>query len=106
MYFGSQNVTQVNGQGPDNGSQYRSILFYQNAEEKRILEEKKAEVAETVRKPVAAEIYPFQKFWVAEDYHQNYERLHPEHPYIQNVSKPRYQRFKAKFPELIKENAH
>ena len=106
VYFGSQNVTQVNGQGPDNGSQYRSILFYQNAEEKRILEEKKAEVAETVRKPVAAEIYPFQKFWVAEDYHQNYERLHPEHPYIQNVSKPRYQRFKAKFPELIKENAH
>ena len=106
VYFGSQNVTQVNGQGPDNGSQYRSILFYQNAEEKRILEEKKAEVAETVRKPVAAEIYPFQKFWVVEDYHQNYERLHPEHPYIQNVSKPRYQRFKAKFPELIKENAH
>ena len=106
VYFGSQNVTQVNGQGPDNGSQYRSILFYQNAEEKRILEEKKAEVAETVSKPVAAEIYPFQKFWVAEDYHQNYEKLHPEHPYIQNVSKPRYQRFKAKFPELIKENAH
>ncbi|WP_341199484.1 peptide-methionine (S)-S-oxide reductase MsrA [Croceibacter atlanticus] len=106
VYFGSQNVTQVNGQGPDNGSQYRSILFYQNAEEKRILEEKKAEVAETGSKPVAAEIYPFQKFWVAEDYHQNYERLHPEHPYIQNVSKPRYQRFKAKFPELIKENAH
>ena len=52
---------------------------------------------------VAAEVYPFIKFWIAEDYHQNYEKRHPEDPYVQNVSIPRLNRFKAKFPELLKD---
>jgi len=55
---------------------------------------------------VAAEIKPFEKFWIAEAYHQNYEVQHPENPYIQNVSIPRINRFKAKFPELLKANSH
>jgi len=106
VYYGSQNPTQVNGQGPDNGSQYRSIVFYQNKEQKDIIEKVSKEVAKDYDKPLAAEILPFQKFWIGEDYHQNYERLHPENPYIQNVSIPRFNKFKKKFPELLKPNAH
>lgn len=106
VYFGSQNPTQVNGQGPDIGKHYRSIIFYQSEKQKQTIEEVKAEVAKNYDKPIAAEVLPFQKFWKAEDYHQNYERNHPENPYIQNVSIPRINRFKHKFPELLKENAH
>ncbi|WP_026837800.1 peptide-methionine (S)-S-oxide reductase MsrA [Gillisia sp. JM1] len=106
VYYGSQNATQANGQGPDMGSQYRSILFFQNDEQKEIINSVSSEVAKNYDKPLAAEILPFQKFWIAEDYHQNYERLNPESSYIQNVSIPRYKRFKKKFPELLKPNAH
>lgn len=106
VYFGSQNPTQVNGQGPDIGKHYRSIIFYQNEKQKQTIEEVKAEVAKNYDKPIAAEILPFQKFWKAEDYHQNYERNHPENPYIQNVSIPRINRFKEKFPELLKDKEH
>lgn len=106
VYFGSQDPTQVNGQGPDRGSQYRSIIFYQNEEQKKIIEEVKAEVAKNYDEPIAAEILPFQKFWKAEDYHQDYEKNNPNNPYIQKVSIPRLNRFKAKFPELLKEDAH
>ena len=106
VYFGSQNVTQVNGQGPDRGSQYRSILFYQNETQRKIIEAKKAEVAKTVNRPVAAEVYPFQKFWVAEDYHQNYAKNNPNNPYVRGVSIPRFKRFAEKFPGLLKEDAH
>ena len=101
VYFGSQNVTQVNGQGGDRGSQYRSIIFYQNDEQKNIILEKKEALAKKLNEKIAAEVYPFQKFWVAEDYHQDYERLHPNDGYIRNVSVPRLNRFKEKFPELI-----
>jgi len=106
VYFGSQNPTQINGQGPDKGSQYRSIIFYQNEEQKQIIESKKEALAKELNTKIAAEVYPFQKFWVAEDYHQNYEKLHPENPYVQNVSIPRLNKFKAKFPELLKESKH
>lgn len=106
VYYGSQDPTQVNGQGPDIGSQYRSIIFYQNQEQKETIENVKAEVSQNYDKPLAAEILPFQKFWVAEDYHQNYERNNPNNPYIQNVSIPRLNRFKEKFPQLLKEGAH
>ena len=103
VYFGSQNPKQVNGQGPDRGSQYRSIIFYQNDTQKKIIEKKKGALAKELNATIAAEIYPFQKFWVGEAYHQNYERLHPNNGYIRNVSIPRLNRFKAKFPELLKE---
>ncbi|WP_100614238.1 peptide-methionine (S)-S-oxide reductase MsrA [Confluentibacter citreus] len=104
-YFASQNPTQVNGQGPDNGSQYRSIIFYQNEEQKQIILKKKEALAKKLNAKIAAEVYPFQKFWIAEDYHQNYEKLHPNNSYIRNVSIPRLKRFQANFPkELLKEN--
>lgn len=103
VYFGSQDPTQVNGQGNDRGSQYRSIIFYQNEEQKQIILKKKDALAKKLDTTIAAEVYPFQKFWVAEAYHQNYERLHPNNSYIQNVSVPRLNKFKAKFPQLIKD---
>ncbi len=106
VYFASQNVTQVNGQGNDRGSQYRSIIFYQNEAQKQIILKKKNALAKKLNVKIAAEVYPFQKFWIAENYHQNYERLHPNHPYIQNVSIPRLKRFKAKFPKALLKDAH
>ena len=106
VYFGSQNISQGNGQGNDRGSQYRSIIFYQNTEEKNIIANKiKALHKENPDRKVAAEVMPFQKFWIAEKYHQDYERLHPNNSYIQNVSIPRLKRFQKKFPELLKENS-
>ncbi len=105
VYFASQDVTQVNGQGNDRGSQYRSIIFYQNDAQKQIILKKKEALVKKRGVKIAAEVYPFQKFWVAEDYHQNYEKLHPNNGYIRNVSIPRLNRFKAKFPkELLKEH--
>ena len=104
VYFGSQNITQVNGQGPDRGSQYRSIIFYQNESEKKIIDDKIAELNKALSpEKVAAEVMPFEKFWIGEDYHQNYERLHPNQGYIRNVSIPRLKKFQAKFPELLKD---
>lgn len=105
VYFNSQNVTQVNGQGPDRGSQYRSILFYQNQEQKEIIDKKIATLNNQLEdQKVAAQVFPFEKFWIAEAYHQNYEKNNPTNPYIQNVSIPRLKKFKAKMPEVLKEN--
>ena len=103
VYFGSQNPTQINGQGPDNGTQYRSLLFYSNETEKQIIDQKiRALNKELAPSKIAAEVMPFKKFWLGEAYHQNYERLHPNQGYIQAVSIPRLNAFKAKFPELLK----
>ncbi|MFT6147583.1 MAG: peptide-methionine (S)-S-oxide reductase [Saprospiraceae bacterium] len=104
VYFGSQIITQVNGQGNDKGSQYRSIIFYQNDEEKAIIDTKVAALnKELTSEKVAAEVMEFQMFWIAEAYHQNYERLNPNQGYIRAVSVPRLKKFKARFPELIKD---
>lgn len=104
VYFGSQNPFQVNGQGPDKGSQYRSIIFYQNEEQKQIILKKKEALAKEYNADIAAEVYPFQRFWVAEDYHQDYERLNPNNRYVRAVSIPRLNKFKKRFPQLLKEN--
>ena len=102
VYFGSQDITQVNGQGPDNGSQYRSIIFYQNQDQKDEVIHKIKQLTKELNINIAAEVYPFLKFWQGEDYHQNYERLHPNNPYVKNVSIPRLLKFKQKFPQLLK----
>lgn len=104
VYFGSQNPTQVNGQGPDKGSQYRSIIFYNNAEQKNIVTNKKKTLSKQLNSEIAAEVKLFKKFWKAENYHQNYERLHPNNSYIKAISIPRLNRFKKKFPKLLKKN--
>jgi peptide-methionine (S)-S-oxide reductase len=86
VYFGSQNITQVNGQGPDRGSQYRSIIFYQSPEQKNIIDAKIAALNKQLAPDVvAAEVMPFEKFWEGEAYHQNYEKLHPNQGYIRKT---------------------
>ncbi len=101
IYYGTQNIEQVNGQGNDIGSQYRSIIFYSDANEKAIIDAKVAELKAKGLKP-AAEVTKFDKFWIAEDYHQDYERLHPNQSYIRAVSVPRLNRFKKDFPEFVR----
>ena len=102
VYFGSQNVTQQNGQGPDIGSQYRSIIFYQNEDQKAIIDTKMEALSKEYNKPLAAEVMAFDKFWMGEEYHQDYKVKNPNNPYIRNVSVPRYTKFKVRFPELLK----
>lgn len=104
VFFGSHDPTTLNRQGPDRGAQYRSIAFYQNEEEKKIIDTyiTGLEQAKAFPSPIVTQVVPFTKFWRAEDYHQDYERNHPENPYVQQVSIPRLKRFKANFPELLK----
>ena len=102
IYYATQNPFQFNGQGPDKGSQYRSIIFYSSTEEKNIAWDKKKSLEASSKKKVASEIKLFEKFWPAENYHQDYEKNHPNHPYIINVSKPRINKFTSRFPDLVK----
>jgi len=102
VYFGSQNISQINGQGPDMGAQYRSIIFYQNNHQKDLIFSKIKEIEKVSGSKIAAEVYPFRKFWVAEKYHQDFKKNNPNHPYIKNVSDPRFEDFKFKFEDLIK----
>ncbi|MGB2116037.1 MAG: peptide-methionine (S)-S-oxide reductase MsrA [Flavobacteriaceae bacterium] len=102
IYYATQNPFQFNGQGPDKGSQYRSIIFFSSTEEKNTAWNKKKSLEASSKKEVASEIKLFEKFWPAENYHQDYEKNHPNHPYIINVSKPRIYKFTSRFPDLVK----
>ncbi len=102
VYFASQNPTQVNGQGPDNGESYRSIIFYRNADEKMQAEKYITELQKKYKDPIAAELLPFKKFWLGEGYHQNYVERNPNAGYVQGESIPRIKRFQKQYPELIK----
>ena len=102
VYFGSQEPTQVNGQGPDHGSSYRSLIFYRSPSEKNQAIKYKGEIQKKYSRPIAAEIIPFEKFWPAEDYHQDYIKHNPDVPYVMGESLPRIRRFQKQFPDLIK----
>ena len=106
VFFGSHNPTTVNGQHPDYGTQYRSIAFYNNPEEKatinRIIKKLNKEVYQG---KIVTEVKKLKKFYEAEAYHQNFEKRNPNNSYVRNVSIPRLNRFKRKFPDLLKEEA-
>ncbi len=105
VFFASQDPTQVNGQGPDMGTSYRSIAFYRNATEKKLIEDyiAKLNASGKYSKPIATQVAPFTVFWKAEDYHQNYIQNHPEdNPYVTHESIPRIKRFQVQFPQLLK----
>jgi len=82
---------------------YESVKGVHDAGQKAIIATKKEALSKKLNVKIAAEVYPFQKFWIGENYHQNYERLHPNQGYIRNVSIPRLKRFQAKMPEVLKE---
>jgi len=103
VFFGSHNPTTKNGQYPDFGSQYRSIAFYKTDAEKKIIEAMIKGLNQSLYQgEIATEVTLFTKFHIAEEYHQNFEKLNPNNPYVKNVSLPRLNRFKKKFPALLK----
>lgn len=96
--------TELNRQGPDYGTQYRSVVFYGNDEQKR---EAEAYVADlTARKvfpsPIVTQIVPLKAFYVAEDYHQGYMERHPYSPYIVFNDAPKLVRLEKSFPQLYR----
>ncbi len=105
VYFASQDPTQVNGQGPDHGDSYRSVIFYKNEVERTQAEayKKQLDASGKYSDPIAVIIEPLRVFYPAEEYHQNYERLNPDNPYVRNVSVPRIKKMEEKFPQLLKQ---
>jgi peptide-methionine (S)-S-oxide reductase len=103
IYFAGQDPTQVNGQGPDNGIQYRSIAFYRNNSEKKIIEDYMKSIQPKYKEPIAAQILPFTKFWTGEAYHQNYIDKNPGQSYVQMVSIPEIKKLQKQYPQLVKQ---
>lgn len=104
VYFASQDPTQVNGQGPDIGAQYRSLVFYRNEAEKNMTINYIRQLNESgkYQQPITVQVVAFTKFWEAEPEHQDFVKLHPTNPYVLNESIPRIKRFQQQFPDLIK----
>ena len=96
--------TQLNRQGPDTGSQYRSAIFYSNDEQKRIAEAYVAQLdaAQVYSRKIVTQIAPFEAFYRAEEYHQEYLANHPNEPYIVYNDLPKLERLKQQFPELYR----
>jgi peptide-methionine (S)-S-oxide reductase len=94
--------TELNRQGPDEGTQYRSLIFYSNDEQKRIAEAYIAQLdqAKVFSGPIVTQVVPLQAFYRAENYHQNYAELHPDNPYIVYNDAPKVANLKKEFPEL------
>jgi peptide-methionine (S)-S-oxide reductase len=109
VFFGSHDPTTLNRQGPDRGPQYRSIAFYKNDKEKKIIQDymNKLETENVYGdRPIVTEVKAFDTFYMAEEYHQDYEKRNPNNSYIRNVSIPRLNRFKENFQSYLKEDAH
>jgi len=107
VFFGSHDPTSLNRQGPDRGTQYRSVAFYKNEDEKKIIDDYIALLTNQNvydGDPITTEVVPFEKFYIAEEYHQDYERKNPNNSYIRNVSIPRLNRFKENFGDYLKED--
>jgi peptide-methionine (S)-S-oxide reductase len=96
--------TQLNRQGPDVGSQYRSAIFYASAEQQRtaLAQVRQMTDARTFSRPVVTQIVPLQQFYRAEPYHQNYLALHPTQPYIVFNDLPKLEHLRKEFPQLYK----
>ncbi|MDG1346824.1 MAG: peptide-methionine (S)-S-oxide reductase MsrA [Crocinitomicaceae bacterium] len=103
VFFDSHDPSTLNQQGPDRGPQYRSMIFYQNDKEKGLAENYTTNaLLKKEFSKITTEVVPYDIFYIAEEYHQDYERLNPNQGYVQSVSVPRLNRFKAKHPELLK----
>lgn len=106
VFFGSHDPTTLNRQGPDTGTQYRSIAFYSNEEEKKVITNYVDSLTnkKVYDQPIVTEVLPIGLFYRAEEYHQNYEKNNPTSSYIRFVSMPRLNRFKENNQDLLKEN--
>ncbi len=101
----AHNPTQLNRQGPDVGPQYRSVIFYQSAEQKRIAEAyiRQLDTAHVFPSRIVTEVVPFKAFYPAEEQHQNFCNRHPNNPYVEYVAMPKVAKVKQKVPELAKQ---
>lgn len=105
-FFASQYPTTLNKQGNDEGTQYRSIAFYNNDEEKAVIDQeiKKLTGQKKYTNPIVTEVKPASAFYKAEDYHQEFIKNNPENSYVQNISIPEFRKFKKQFKGNFKPN--
>ena len=107
VYFSvAHDPTQLNRQGPDSGSQYRSAIFYTSDEQKRIATAyvEQLNAAKSYPGKIVTQIAPFTAFYRAEEYHQDYLKSHTDQPYIVYNDLPKLEHLKKEFPELYREN--
>lgn len=103
VFWQSHDPTTLNRQGPDVGTQYRSVIFYHNEQQKELAEKQMNELDESGQwnHPIVTEISPYRNFYQAEDYHQNYYRQHANNPYSSIVIKPKIEKLKKQFNDKI-----
>jgi peptide-methionine (S)-S-oxide reductase len=94
--------TELNRQGPDSGTQYRSVIFYGNDEQKKIAEAYIAQLDQShaFARPIVTQVVPLKAFYPAEGYHQNYAANHPDNPYIFYNDAPKVAHLQREFPQL------
>ena len=104
VFFAVHDPTTLNRQGNDIGSSYRSAIFYHDANQKRIAEEtiKEVEAEGVYDSPLVTEVKPFDKFYIAENYHQEYFANNPNQPYCAAVVAPKVAKFRQKFVDRLK----
>ena len=103
VFFGSHDPSLLNRQGPDVGTQYRSIAFYTSPNEKKIIDKEIQDLLnKKVYKNITTQVTKFNKFYIAEYYHQDYKKKNPNDLYIMKVSAPRINKFKMNFKDIIK----
>lgn len=103
VFFTTHDPTTLNRQGADAGTQYRSVIFYHNEEQKSVAERMKKEFAPTLwDDPIVTEISPFGEFFKAEDYHQNYYKDNPNQGYCRIVINPKVQKFRKMYADWLK----
>jgi peptide-methionine (S)-S-oxide reductase len=95
-FWEAHDPTTLNQQGADHGTQYRSIILYNNEAQKVAAEKSKAEAQKRFSKPIVTEIVPLKAFYKAEGYHQDYYRSNPNQPYCRAVIQPKVEKFEKK----------
>jgi len=101
VFFAIHDPTTLNAQGADKGTQYRSIIFYANEEERKIIQNAITKAQQEFQDPIVTEVTSLQPFYKAEEYHQNYYNTHPHQGYCQVVIKPKVQKFLTHFSDKI-----
>lgn len=102
VFFKTHDPTTLNRQGNDVGTQYRSAIFYHSDEQRRVAQEMKAKAAQWWEDPIVTEVTAFEKFYPAEDYHQDYYSENPYQPYCSVVISPKLSKFRKEFREKLK----
>jgi peptide-methionine (S)-S-oxide reductase len=107
FFFVAHDPTELNRQGPDSGTQYRSSIFYANDAQKKMADEYIAQLDQkhAFSGPIVTKVVPLTGFYPAEDYHQNYLELHPDQPYIVYNDLPKLEKFQKDLPALYQPQA-